>query len=65
MNKKNSEPKVHQTRSTGYFREDAEEKTDGLIAIVEGELAAAAAIKIALVVMVGRFAMTDVLEDGL
>lgn len=64
MHKKNSEPKLHQTRSMGYFREDAEETTDGLIATVEGELTAAA-LKMALVVMVGRGAIADVLEDGL
>lgn len=65
MHRKNNELKLHQTRSTGYFREDAEEIADGLMATVEGELAAAACIKMALVVKLGGDAMTDVLEDGL
>lgn len=47
----------------GYFREDAEETTNGLIATVEEELTAAA-LKMALVVMVGKGAIAEVLEDG-
>lgn len=61
MYKKSSAPKLHHTRSTGYFREDAEEITVGLAAI-EADDRTAAAFIFALVVVLGESVIIEVMS---
>jgi hypothetical protein len=60
MCKKNSAPKLHKTRSKGYFRVDAEERAVGLMATEEDELTTAA-FRPVLVVILGSNVIIEVM----